>query len=76
MTEPSTGHVFYLDTSALVKRYVAKAGSTWMTGLCNPVTGNEMATELPPPTFIAADDDLLQAAQDEGLLTDNPNLHL
>ena len=31
--------------------------------------------QLPPLTFIAADDDLLDAAQREGLITDNPSLH-
>jgi len=32
-------------------------------------------TQFSPLTFIAADDDLLKAAQDEGLSTDNPNRH-
>lgn len=31
--------------------------------------------QQPPPTFVAADDDLLQAAQDEGLTVDNPIRH-
>lgn len=30
---------------------------------------------LPPLTLVAADDDLLKAAQAEGLATENPNLH-
>ena len=30
---------------------------------------------LPPLTFVAADNDLLKAAQGEGLATENPNLH-
>ena len=34
------------------------------------------AIELPPLTFLAADDRLLDAAQAEGLVTDNPNLYL
>ena len=34
-----------------------------------------LANELPPLTFVAADDDLLKAAQDEGLETENPNLY-
>ncbi len=33
------------------------------------------ANGLPPLTFLAADDRLLTAAQAEGLLADNPNLH-
>jgi hypothetical protein len=31
--------------------------------------------DLPPPTLVAADDDLLKAAQTEGLETENPNHH-
>jgi predicted nucleic acid-binding protein len=31
--------------------------------------------QLPPLTLVAADDDLLEAAQAEGLQTQNPNLH-
>ena len=30
---------------------------------------------LPPLTFVAADEDLLEAAEAEGLPTENPNLH-
>ncbi len=33
------------------------------------------AANLPPPIFIAADDDLLAAARAEGLATENPNDH-
>ena len=32
--------------------------------------------QLPPLTLVAADNDLLKAAQAEGLETENPNLHL
>ena len=31
--------------------------------------------QLPPLTFVAADEDLLKAAEGEGLPTENPNLH-
>ncbi|MBI2298263.1 MAG: type II toxin-antitoxin system VapC family toxin [Armatimonadetes bacterium] len=34
-----------------------------------------LPAELQPLTFLSADDDLLSAAQAEGLLTDNPNHH-
>ncbi len=34
--------VYYLDTSALVKRYVAEAGTAWVTVLCTPATGNTL----------------------------------
>lgn len=33
------------------------------------------AANLPPLTFVAADDDLLAAARAEGLATENPNHH-
>jgi hypothetical protein len=33
------------------------------------------AIALPPLTFLAADDRLLDAAKAEGLVTDNPNLY-
>ena len=159
MTNSSFGTVSYLDASALVKRYIAETGSSWVVALCQPVTDNAIATirvskvevaaafarqhrsghlsqanyaivlqdathhfahqyvlvgidqvlvdlaveltqrhklrgydalqlaaaltlnnvliqtQFSSLTFIAADDDLLRAAQDEGLSTDNPNRH-
>lgn len=32
--------VYFLDTSALVKRYVAETGSVWVTALCTPLAGH------------------------------------
>lgn len=159
MTTSQSGIVFYLDSSALVKRYLIEPGSSWIVALCRPSTGNTIATgqitkaevaatfarkhrndnlsqsnyaialqdlthhfvyqylildtnqaivdlavdltqrqklrgydaiqlasaltlnnvltqaQSIPLTFVAADDDLLQTAQNEGLSTDNPNLH-
>jgi hypothetical protein len=159
MTNPPPGLVFYLDASALVKRYTVEVGSGWIVGLCHPSTGHPIATaritkaeaaaafaskcrggglspthytqalqdlehdfkheysvveidqalvdlavsltqrhklrgydavqlasaltlngllaqsQMSPLTFVAADNDLLQAAQGEGLATDNPNRH-
>ena len=41
------------------------------------VTNNMLTqAQLPTPVFIAADDNLLKAAQAEGLNIENPNLHL
>jgi hypothetical protein len=34
-----------------------------------------LSRQLPPLTFVAADEDLLEAAEAEGLLTENPNLY-
>jgi uncharacterized protein len=31
---------YFLDSSALVKRYVSEIGSEWIQGICNPQTGN------------------------------------
>ena len=35
-----------------------------------------LSKQLPPLTFVAADEDLLKAAEAEGLPTENPTLHL
>src|SRR5689334_11734543 len=32
--------VFYLDSSGVVKRYVNETGSTWVSGLLSPTSGN------------------------------------
>ena len=34
----------YFDSSALVKRYVAEVGTSWIMGLCAPDTGNALYT--------------------------------
>lgn len=153
---PALTTTFYLDSSALVKRYVTETGSVWVQGLCRnaenavfiselalvevgsalarrkqrqeisdeqrqeylevfvhdcaesyhlipaglpiiergltltqqhflrgydavqlacALTANDVLTaaELPPLTFVSADDDLLDAAAAAGLRTDNPN---
>jgi predicted nucleic acid-binding protein len=38
--------VFYLDTSALVKRYVVERGSSWLAQLCNAESDKTIATAL------------------------------
>lgn len=35
---------FYLDTSAIVKRYVPEVGSSWVRQICDPSTGNHVCT--------------------------------
>ena len=37
---------YYLDSSALAKRYVAETGSAWVTDLMNPLTGNHTIAQL------------------------------
>lgn len=151
--------IYYLDASAVVKRYVSEMGSAWVQALCNDekntiimaeITLAEVASafaraaqggkisaderlnyldlfvsdcdeqyhlvaieraiidravdltqahylrgydavqlatalaansellrkQLPPLTLVSADEDLLEAAEAEGLPTENPNLHL
>jgi uncharacterized protein len=34
--------VYYFDTSALVKRYVAETGSAWVRAITTPASGNEI----------------------------------
>jgi hypothetical protein len=38
--------ILYLDTSALLKRYVQEVGSAWLTVQCDPVQGNSLVTAL------------------------------
>ncbi len=46
--------VFYLDSSALVKRYLTETGSAWVANLCQPSTGNTIATGRITKAEIAA----------------------
>ena len=46
---------YYLDTSALVKRYARELGSAWVTSLTDPTVGNDSFTvRLTGPELIAA----------------------
>ena len=46
---------YFLDTSALVKRYVAEIGSTWVCELTDPSKGNEIVVaKLCGPEAISA----------------------
>ena len=44
MTSPPSALVYYLDASALVKRYTTETGSGWVIALCQPTTGTLIAT--------------------------------
>jgi PIN domain nuclease of toxin-antitoxin system len=33
--------VYFLDASALVKRYLTETGSAWVSGITDPVAGND-----------------------------------
>ena len=46
---------YYLDTSALVKRYAREQGSVWIVNVTRPAAGNEIFTVLATgPEMIAA----------------------
>jgi predicted nucleic acid-binding protein len=74
---------FYLETSALVKRYaIDLTGRYRLRGydaihLACALRLNRalVGLQLPPLTVVSADDDLLKAAQGEGLPVENPDLH-
>lgn len=36
--------VYFLDSSAIVKRYVAETGTFWIRNICASVTGNDLYT--------------------------------
>jgi predicted nucleic acid-binding protein len=47
--------VYYVDSSALVKRHVAEVGSTWMRQLTDPAASHDLFTvTLTAPELIAA----------------------
>jgi predicted nucleic acid-binding protein len=59
---------YYVDSSAIVKRYVTETGSSWVQDLCDPAAGHVIALAHVGLVEIAA-------AQAEGLITDDPNMH-
>jgi predicted nucleic acid-binding protein len=46
VTDALSEAVFYLDTSALVKRYVVEPGSSWLAQLCSQESEKTIATAL------------------------------
>ena len=47
--------VYYLDASALAKRYVLEVGNRWVVGITNPVSGHDIfIVRIPGPEIIAA----------------------
>ena len=61
---------YYLDTSALLKRYVAETGSVWIREIVSPDSGHALLTAR-----ITADDRLVATARSVGMAADNPNGH-
>lgn len=76
--------MFYLDSSALVKRYVTERGSMWLRAqlpngfivatLACAIHADQQIRQAGqgPITFLVADNNLLLAGVVEGLLVDNP----
>lgn len=47
--------IFYLDTSALIKRYAREQGTDWVIALTNPLAENDLYTvRMTGPEMIAA----------------------
>ena len=59
---------YYLDSSALTKRYVAERGTVWVTDLVDPAAGNALWTVSLTVVEVTA-------AEQEGLRVENPNDH-
>ena len=38
--------VYFLDSSALVKRYITETGTLWVRRLCEPAAGHELQAEV------------------------------
>ena len=70
LTTPIISH-----TRDLLERYPLRANDALQ--LVSALTANAalIAAGLPALTFLSADNRLLNAAQTEGLATDNPNIH-
>ncbi len=65
--------VCFLDTSALVKKYMTEVGSAWVSDslkIHSALTVNGQKNYF----FVSADNRLIDVAQLEGLNVENPNL--
>ena len=64
----------YLDSSALVKRYVREVGTDWLRALVD-LHAHRRAAGLSDPRLVSADDELNAAAVAMGFVVENPNEH-
>lgn len=47
--------IYFLDTSALVKRYVYEEGTAWIRSICDPLAGHQIViARITPVELIAA----------------------
>jgi uncharacterized protein len=59
-------NAYFLDTSALVKRYVPEIGTNWILSITDPATGNDLAiAQITPVEVLSA----LARRQREGSLS-------
>jgi uncharacterized protein len=68
--------VLFLDSSALVKRYITeRAYDAVQLAAAQRIHVALRHEKAAPLIFVSADDKLVAAAQAEGFLAENPNLH-
>ncbi|MCI0389524.1 MAG: hypothetical protein MOB07_12275 [Acidobacteria bacterium] len=66
---------FFFDSSALAELHRLRGYDAVQLATALLVKAGMTASGIGPLTLISADNELNQAAQAEGLLTDDPNLH-
>lgn len=68
--------IYYVDSSALVKRYVTETGSDWIQGICDPTAGHVIVlahiglVEIAAALAAKTRQGVLPAAVCDGLLRD------
>jgi hypothetical protein len=73
--------IYFLDTSAIVKRYITEPGQARVLSLCDAVQlacvlalhEYALVNQAPLPIFVCADVGLLDVAGVEGMQVENPN---
>ncbi|MGL5065126.1 MAG: type II toxin-antitoxin system VapC family toxin [Microcoleus sp.] len=67
-------NIYFLDTSALVKRYVPEIGSDWVLSITDPTIGNDLA--ISQITWVELHSAFARRLRDGSLLTDRFDLIL
>ena len=68
--------LYFLDTSAVVKRYVAETGHTWVVNLCDPAQGHDLhiaqarLVEVVATLCRKARESAITAGERDGLIAD------
>jgi hypothetical protein len=68
---------YFVDSSALVKRYVQAVGASWVRSLTHRASANQIYQTggLDPIILVSSDQALNAAATAEGLTVADPNAH-